>query len=71
MNKIEQFKNELIKRVQERDENAYVTISQDMIQAMAGEYTATIHLTGGKKSGMLLIRKVVNGLLFIIFEEGL
>ncbi len=49
MNKIEQFKNELIKRVQERDQNAYVTISQDMVQAMAGEYTATIHLTGGKK----------------------
>lgn len=31
MNKIEQFKNELIKRVQERDENDYVTISQDMV----------------------------------------
>lgn len=49
MNQIEQFKQELNKRAQERDPNAYVTIHQTAQGMLNGELLAVFHLTGSSK----------------------
>lgn len=49
MNKIEQFKQELNKRAQERDPNAYVTIHRSGAGMFNGELLAVFHLTGNIK----------------------
>lgn len=49
MNQIEQFKQELNKRAQERDPNAYVRMHQTAQGMLNRELLAVFHLTGNVK----------------------